>query len=94
MTGKLQPEQLSGFYREVALDLGVEMAVLLHKHYKGLQVVFPTCLMDRQYIKEQIVLEYNGSNTKALAKKYGYTERWVRKMVSGNPTPASPNLKK
>lgn len=82
MNGNLQAEQLNGFYREIALDLGVEVAVLMYKHYKGLQVVFPAKLLDSGFTQQQILKEFDGSNYKIIAKKYGYTERWIRKIIS------------
>ena len=30
---------------------------------------------------EKIQSEYNGKNIKQLAMKYGYTERWLRKVI-------------
>lgn len=32
----------------------------------------------------QIIDEYNGHNIKELATKYGYTEKWVRKILKDN----------
>ena len=42
---------------------------------------FPVELFSRDFIREQIVNEYNGSNIRELAIKYGYTEKWIRKIV-------------
>ena len=32
-------------------------------------------------IAEKIQLEYDGKNIRQLAMKYGYTERWLRKII-------------
>lgn len=81
MAGGLIAEQLNGFYRDIALDMGVEVAVQMYEHFKGLQVVFPTKLLDSEFIQTQILKEYDGRNYKQIALKYGYSERWVRKII-------------
>lgn len=81
MAGGLIAEQLNGFYRDIALDIGVEVAVQMYEHFKGLQVVFPTKLLDSEFIQTQILKEYDGRNYKQIALKYGYSERWVRKII-------------
>ena len=81
---KLKPEHLNGIYAEIANLLGVDAAVQLHKRYRGTQVTFPVELICREYIFDQIKEEYNGTNIRELATKYGYTEKWVRKIVKNN----------
>ncbi len=76
--GKSGPESLNGIYRDFASYLGMEMAIKVHQHYKGLQVTFPQRLLSREYVKQQISAEYDGTNSKDLARKYGYTERVIR----------------
>ncbi|MEA5135024.1 MAG: Mor transcription activator family protein [Candidatus Fimivivens sp.] len=86
MAGGLIAEQLNGFYRDIALDMGVEVAVQMYEHFKGLQVVFPTKLLDSKFIQTQILKEYDGRNYKQIALKYGYSERWVRKIIKSRTT--------
>lgn len=86
MAGGLIAEQLNGFYRDIALDMGVEVAVQMYEHFKGLQVVFPTKLLDSEFIQSQILKEYDGKNYKQIALKYGYSERWVRKIIKSRTT--------
>ena len=45
---------------------------------------FPVELFNRKYISNQIVSEYDGHNIKQLATKYGYTEKWIRKIIKEN----------
>ena len=82
---KLKPEHLNGAYAEIASLLGVEAALKLHNRYRGTQVSFPVELLCRDYIFEQIKNEYDGTNIRELATKYGYTEKWIRKIVKGVP---------
>lgn len=81
---QLQADQLNGIYRDLALDLGVEIAISMFEHYRGLQVVFPTTLLSKEYLQQKIIQEYNGTNVKDLARKYDYTERWVRQIINRN----------
>ncbi len=76
--GKLGSECLNGIYRDFANYLGMEITVKLHQHYKGLQITFPQRFLAREYVKKQILVEFDGTNSKDLARKYGYTERVIR----------------
>ena len=78
---QLEPENLNGSYAEIAALLGVEAALKLHSCYRGTQVSFPVEFLSREYIFEQIKEEYDGTNIRELATKYGYTEKWIRKIV-------------
>ncbi|MBQ6936431.1 MAG: Mor transcription activator family protein [Clostridia bacterium] len=78
---KIKGENLNGSYSELASFLGVETVLKIHSKYRGTQMFFPVELFSRDFIREQIVNEYNGSNIRELAIKYGYTEKWIRKIV-------------
>lgn len=75
---ELAPECLNEVYKDFANYLGIEIAVKLFQHYKGLQITFPQRLLSRDYVRSQILLEHDGTNSKQLARKYGYTERVIR----------------
>lgn len=68
-------------YKEISEELGIEAALSIHQMYKGTQVSFPTRILDTQIVKEMIAKEYDGTNLKALAKKYDYSEKSVRRMI-------------
>lgn len=74
-------EGLNGIYNELANLLGTEDVLKIHSVYRGQQITFPVNLFSRDYIASQIVDEYNGSNVKYLATKYGYSEKWIRKIL-------------
>ena len=85
----LKSAQLNGAYAEIAALLGVDAALKLHSRYRGTQISFPVELLSREYIFEQINEEYDGTNIRELATKYGYTEKWIRKIVkTAKPTKA------
>ena len=81
---KLKPDYLNGAYAEIANLLGVEATLKLYNQYRGTQVSFPVEFISRDYIFSQIKQEYTGTNIRELATKYGYTEKWIRKILKNN----------
>ena len=84
LTEKDEQADISGLndvYRELCDLVGYENMLKLYAQYKGFQVNFPTRLYSKDYVREVLKREYNGSNTKALARKLGYSERWIRKII-------------
>lgn len=84
--GEVKGEWLSGIYNELADLLGMEAAMKIHAAYRGQQVTFPVELYNRNFIRQRIVSEYDGgkNNIKQLATKYGYSEKWIRKILKEN----------
>lgn len=76
-------ERFSALYKEIAELIGEENTIILYNHFKGQQISFPLHLYSGEYIKKCISEEYDGSNVRELALKYGFTERWIRKILSG-----------
>lgn len=77
----IKGEYLNGAYSELAGLLGIEAVLKLHQAYRGTQMFFPVELFSREFIIKQIVAEYDGYNVRELATKYGYTEKWIRKIL-------------
>ncbi len=75
---ELNPDCLNDVYKDFANYLGMEMALKLYQHYKGLQITFPQRFLSRDYVRKQVLVEHDGTNSKELARKYGYTERVIR----------------
>ena len=76
-------EKYSDLYKEISELIGEENTLILYNRFKGQQVSFPLHLYSSEYIKKCIIEEYNGSNIRELALKYCFTERWIRKILSG-----------
>ena len=74
-------EYLNGAYSELANLLGIEAVLKIHSAYRGQQITFHVQLFSKEFLKKQIVDEYNGYNIKQLATKYGYSEKWVRQIL-------------
>lgn len=68
-------------YREISEQLGIEAALTIHQMFKGTQVCFPVRFLDNQCVKEMIIKEYDGTNTKKLAIKYDYSEKSIRRII-------------
>ncbi len=78
---KIKGEYLNGAYSEIASVLGIDAVLKLHSTYRGQQVFFPVDLFSKEFIRQQIIEEYDGYNVKQIAVKYGYTEKWVKKIL-------------
>ncbi|MDO4608266.1 MAG: Mor transcription activator family protein [Clostridia bacterium] len=81
---ELKAEHLNGAYSELAELIGVENALKIHKKYRGTSLFFPLEKYSKKFIAAQIVKEYDGHNIRYLATKYGYTEKWIRKIIKEN----------
>lgn len=79
---KLVGQGMAGVYKDIAELAGEDVAKLIHDNFKGQQVVFPNKLYSSKFTAEKIREEYDGTNIKQLARKYGYTERWLRKIIN------------
>ena len=78
---EIRCECLNGIYNELANLLGTDAAMKIHAAYRGQQVTFPVEFFSKQFIKAQIVNEYDGHNIKQLATKHGYSEKSIRKIL-------------
>lgn len=78
---KLKCDHLNGVYNDFANLLGLDAALKIHSAYRGQQITFPVELFSREFIARQIVGEYDGYNVKQLATKFGYSEKWIRKIL-------------
>ena len=72
---------LNGIYNDFANLLGMDAVLKIHTSFRGQQITFPVELFSKDFIRTQIIEEYNGHNVKTLATKYGYSEKWIRKIL-------------
>lgn len=68
-------------YKEIAELIGEEKMMRIYEAYNGMQVTFPTKLYSKEYIMEQILNRYDGTNAKELAREYGYSVRYFNKLI-------------
>ena len=74
-------DDLAGIYGEVAEQIGVDNAYILFRYFRGQQRSFPLKFYSSDCIAREMCREYNGKNTREIARKYGYSESRVRQIV-------------
>ena len=84
MGGARNNELFNSIYKEISEEFGFDVAIRMYQTYKGMQITFPTRLFNPDYVKNQIPIEYDGTNIKQLAKKYEYSEKTIRRMIKEN----------
>lgn len=78
---KIDNRFFNGIYKDLAILVGEENAQKIYREYRGQQITFPVEFYSKEYIYRQIIDEYDGSNLKQLATKYGYSERTIRRII-------------
>lgn len=81
MGGDSSQNIFNSVYNDISESFGVDVAIQMYQAYKGMQITFPTRLFNPEYVKKQVPIEYDGTNIKQLAKKYGYSEKTIRRMI-------------
>ena len=76
-----ESELFNEVYREICVTIGLDVAIAIYQMYKGQQITFPIHLFNTKRIRQSIIKEYDGTNIKDLAQKYGYSEKTVRRMI-------------
>ena len=82
--GEDTTELLNTVYKEISEELGMDTALAIYKMFKGMQICFPVKFFNPECIKKVIIAEYNGKNIKQLGKKYGYSEKTIRRIIKNS----------
>lgn len=77
-------EALQDFYKSLCELIGVDAMLVVYQHYRGSQLTIPTHLYDRKRASRQVVRKFTGSNSMQLAREYGYSQKWVHKVIRDN----------
>ena len=79
---KLHPDEVLEPFDEIIELIGVEPTMTLIEHFQGQQLYVPTmkravggCLI------KQAKEEFDGGNYRILCKKYGFSERHLRRLL-------------
>lgn len=75
---------LNNVYKEISEKLGMDTAVEIYRMFKGQQINFPVRFFSPSSIHRVIANEYDGTNTRALANKYNYSEKTVRRIIKNS----------
>lgn len=78
----IEIEGLNDIYKELYELIGIENTLKLYEQYKGFQISFPTRLYDKDYVREVIRKEFNGTNAHIFARRFGYSERWIKSIAA------------
>ncbi|WP_057878193.1 Mor transcription activator family protein [Levilactobacillus paucivorans] len=81
MVKDVEIKALHQFYRSLSEIVGTEAMLRIHSQYKGTQLSIPIHLYDRRLAAQLVREEFNGNNQLALAHKYGYSQKWVYKVL-------------
>ena len=76
-----ESELLNDVYRDISEKLGLDAAIEVYRMFKGQQITFPVHLFNSKRIQTEIIKEYDGTNINVLAKKYGYSEKTIRRII-------------
>ena len=76
-----ESELYNAVYKELSEIVGLDATLKIYLRFKGQQITFPVRLYNPQVIQSSVVKEFNGTNVAALARKYEYSERTIRRMI-------------
>jgi len=70
-----------GIYDDVANTVGTEKIKDFFNHFRGQQIEFPMKLYSKEYVIEQAIQSKGKKSLKEVAIEYGYSERYLRKLL-------------
>lgn len=82
---KICSSDLAGIYSEIANIVGVEETEKLYCCLRGQQITFPTRLYTQEYVVREVQRRRPQESIGKLAAEYGYTEKWLRKLLKKMP---------
>ncbi|MBC1457899.1 Mor transcription activator family protein [Listeria newyorkensis] len=77
----IQQDCLAEVYKEMVEAVGIESMLKLYPLLRGQQINFPVRLYAKEKVSIKISQEYNGKNVHVLSREYGYSSRWVQKVI-------------
>jgi Mor family transcriptional regulator len=79
---QVRPEQLPEVYQEIVGVIGLEPTLHLAQVFAGNSVYFPKLDRALLQLRNRIIrAEFDGSNTRQLARRWGLSSRHVRHIV-------------
>lgn len=77
----IQQDCLAEVYKEMVEAVGIESMLKLYPILRGQQINFPVRLYAKEKVSMKISQEYNEKNVHELSREYGYSSRWVQKVI-------------
>lgn len=82
---EIKPGDIPAHMAQLVEAIGIEPAVRLMQQYGGANVYIPKAdALLRQIRDKRIREEYNGYNVRQLAVKYGLSENWINRIITGS----------
>lgn len=78
--GEVQSKYVS-VYHELEELVGKDNTLKIYESFKGQDISFPQRLYRVEYVEAYVKKHYDGKNLRELAKKFGYTERSIRRLL-------------
>lgn len=79
---KVDVKALQGTYKKLDELLGTENMLKVYHEYRGTQLNLSMKLYDRQGAAKSIRQAYPTMSIKELSDQYGFSQRWVKKVIS------------
>lgn len=83
---------LQPLYERLGQELGLEAMQKIWNEFKGMQVNFPAHLYNRDRVKAKVWEQFDGHNVQDLARKYGYSQKWVQQVINEDKSDGRRNL--
>lgn len=82
MENDIRMEYLPSTYQQIAMVIGIENAVRLGREFGGEPFYLPKLDICLSRVRERkIIEEFKNGNYVELARKYGVTSAWVRRII-------------
>ncbi|WP_137642387.1 Mor transcription activator family protein [Lactiplantibacillus modestisalitolerans] len=78
---EIEVATLHQFYRRLSELVGTEAMLKIYEQYKGTQLNVPVHLYDRELAAKRVLAEFDGQNQWELSRRYGYSQKWVYKVL-------------
>lgn len=79
---EIDTDALQGVYKRLDDLLGTEDMLKVYQEFRGTQLNLPMKLYDRDETMAAIQKNFPQMSEKALADKYGYSQRWVKRVIN------------
>ena len=81
MESMIDEKGVADIYNQLLELIGEENMLIVFQTFRGQQVAFPKRLYKTEYVIDEVKRRYDGTNLKALAKEFDYTDRHLRKLM-------------
>ena len=78
---ELNIDNWATIYKELADLIGTKNTLKIYNNYKGVDITFPMKLFTSRGFINVIHSQYNGTNARDIAQKYGYSTRHIYKLI-------------